>query len=365
MPSSGCGPFWTIIKPPKKIGVLADDWTGAGDVGLAFWRSGFETALWAPVGRGLRPPRRARVWVIDTESRHLPPAAAARRVRLAVRALKAWGAAFLYKKVDSTLRGPVGAELSAFLKATGPGRPAVFVPAHPRLGRTTRLGVHYVHGVPLGRTAAGRDPRAPVRSSRVTDILGPAAAPHLFRVPDVGSVSALSAAARSVLRAGDTRAVGSSALAGVLAAGWGRRRSTMTFPRLPRWVVVSGSAHPASRAQSADGRGRRFKATAVTVLEAPVVPGHPARIAAQLRRRASRFSRGLSPAQRRRTGWWVAGGETAFGLVRLWKMPAWRVAGAVDDGVALLRSEGRAGRWMVPKPGGFGRPHLIWRALGK
>lgn len=312
-----------------------------------------------------RPPRGARVWVIDTESRHVPPTAAARRVRKAVRALKDWGATFFYKKIDSTLRGPVGAELRAFLKATGPGRPAVVVPAHPRLGRTTRRGVHYVHGVPLRRTAAGRDPRAPVRSSRVDALLVRATPPHLFRVPDVGSVAAVNVVARSLIRDGDVRAVGASALAGALAARWGRRRLKKRFPRLPRWVVVSGSAHPASRAQSLDARARRFKNSSVTVLESPAVPGRPDRVAAQLRRRIARFSRGLSPAESRRTGWWAAGGETAFDLVRRWKLSAWRVAGAADDGVALLRSEGRAGRWLVPKPGGFGRPDLIWRVLGK
>lgn len=334
-------------------------------MGLAFWRAGFETALWAPVGGRPRPPRDARVWVIDTESRHLPSAAAARRVRAALRALKDWGATFFYKKIDSTLRGPVGAELGAFLKATDSARPAVFVPAHPRFGRTTRRGVHYVHGTPLSRTAAGRDPRVPVRFSRVASILGKAAPPHLFHVPDVGSVSALNTVARSVARSGDVRAVGASALAGALAARWGRRRSTMNFPRLPRWIVVSGSAHPASRAQSADARSRRFKISTVTMLESPSAIGRPNRIAAQLRRRAARVSRGLSPVEGRRTGWWAAGGETAFGLVRMWKTSSWRVVGAADDGVALLRSGGRAGRWLVPKPGGFGRPDLIWRVLGK
>lgn len=334
-------------------------------MGLALWRAGFETALWAPVGGAPRPPRGARVWVIDTESRHLPPTAAARRVRAAVKALKTWGATFFYKKIDSTLRGPVGAELHAFLKATGPGRPAVFVPAHPRLGRTTRRGAHFVLGTPLARTAAGRDPRAPVRSSRVADILGKATPPHLFRVPDVGSVSDVRAVARSVIRAGETRAAGASALAGALAARWGRRRSIAGFPRLPRWIVVSGSAHPASRAQSADARTRRFKSPAVTVLESPSVWGRPTQVAAKLRRRVAWVSRGLSPAQRRRTGWWAAGGDTAFGLVRAWKTPAWRVAGAVEDGVALLRSADGLGRWLVPKPGGFGRRDLIWRTLGQ
>jgi uncharacterized protein YgbK (DUF1537 family) len=347
---------------------LADDWTGAGDVGLAFWRAGFETALWAPVGGPPRPPRNARVWVIDTESRHLPPAAAARRVRAAVRVLRAWGATFFYKKIDSTLRGPVGPELKAFLDATGPGGAPPVVPAHPRLGRVTRGGVHYVNGVPLKRSAAGRDPRAPVAASRIARLLGQAPAPKLFRVPDVESVPALNALARGLIDAGGTRAVGASALAGALARLWGRPRARPRCPAFSRWVVVSGSAHPASRAQAtflAKRLGRSGERRKTTLLAAPVAPGRAERIAADLRGRARNIERTFSRAVRRRTGWWIAGGETAFGLVRSWKTPAWRVAGAMDEGVALCRAEGPESRWLVTKPGGFGRPDLLWRVLGK
>lgn len=337
-------------------------------MGLAFWRAGFETVLWAPLGGRPRPPRNARVWVIDTESRHLPPAAAARRVRSAVGALKAWGATFFYKKIDSTLRGPVGAELKAFLKATGPGAPVPVVPAHPLLGRITRGGVHYVNGVPLRASAAGRDPRAPVASSRVARLLGQALDPKLFFIPDVSSLSELNALARAGVRAGGSRAVGASALAGALARLWGRPRRNRKGPSLPRWVVVSGSAHPASRAQY-DYLSKRLPRRAgpgdPALFTAPRSRGRPDRVAAQLRERVRRHMGAGSSARLRGTGWWVAGGETAFGLVRLWKAPVWRVAGTVDEGVALCRTEGPDPRWLVTKPGGFGRPDLIWRTLGR
>jgi uncharacterized protein YgbK (DUF1537 family) len=77
--------------------------------------------------------------------------------------------------VDTTLRGPLAAELDAALRAraTGSGRPvcAVAAPAYPGAGRTTVGGIHLVEGIPVADSAAGRDPFTPVPVSRVGDLL--------------------------------------------------------------------------------------------------------------------------------------------------------------------------------------------------
>jgi D-threonate/D-erythronate kinase len=83
--------------------------------------------------------------------------------------------ALLVKRVDTTLRGPLAAELDAALRArsAGTGRPvcAVAAPAYPGAGRTTVGGIHLVEGIPVADSAAGRDPFAPVPVSRVADLL--------------------------------------------------------------------------------------------------------------------------------------------------------------------------------------------------
>ena len=77
---------------------------------------------------------------------------------------------FLYKKTDSALRGNIGAELAALLKACGSAQ-LPFLPAFPQIGRITRNGVHYINGVPVTESPFGKDPFEPVRHSLVTDLL--------------------------------------------------------------------------------------------------------------------------------------------------------------------------------------------------
>ncbi len=153
--------------------ILADDLTGAADAGVEFARAGWRTRA---LGPGWLPAELAgaEVVVIDTASRGLGPAAAYGAVRQAAAALAAAGAQLLYKKIDSTLRGPLGAELDAVLDVlavTGGPALAVVCPAFPAAGRTLAGGVLYVHGVPVAQTASGRDPITPVTESWLPALL--------------------------------------------------------------------------------------------------------------------------------------------------------------------------------------------------
>jgi D-threonate/D-erythronate kinase len=79
----------------------------------------------------------------------------------------------LFKKIDSTLRGNVAAELSALLQARRSGKPAnaklsvLLAPALPAQGRTTVGGRIVVYGVPLEETdiwnAEVRAPQSDIR----------------------------------------------------------------------------------------------------------------------------------------------------------------------------------------------------------
>jgi uncharacterized protein YgbK (DUF1537 family) len=155
---------------PPRLGIIADDLTGANDTGVQFARRGARTIVpfeWhdLPVlGRA------ADVLVLNTASRALTPRAAAQRVRLAAEALRRAGAEMVYKKVDSTLRGNIGAELAALLDVY-PSPLAVLAPAFPPAGRAVRDGVLTVHGTPVHRTAAGTDPVTPVRESHLPSLL--------------------------------------------------------------------------------------------------------------------------------------------------------------------------------------------------
>jgi len=147
--------------------VIADDLTGAADTGVQLVRAGYRTAV-AFRGVAMPPAKNLDAVALDTDSRAMPDGFAAKRVVEAGRAVR--DARIVYKKLDSTLRGPIAAELVAALEATGRDR-AVVAPAFPSAGRTTVDGVQLVHGVPVHETEAKNDPRTPVREGHLPTLL--------------------------------------------------------------------------------------------------------------------------------------------------------------------------------------------------
>ncbi len=151
--------------------IIADDLTGSNDTGVQFARRGVPTVISVDPEHAFdEAGEDAEVCVVDTESRHVRPAEAARRVEQVARAACNRGIGEFYKKTDSTLRGNVGVELAALLRATG-GGVLPFVPAYPQAGRITRGGRHYVRGKPLHETFFAQDPHEPIASSSIPEIL--------------------------------------------------------------------------------------------------------------------------------------------------------------------------------------------------
>ncbi len=116
---------------------------------------------------------------VSTETRNLPPAAA-RRVVADLLDRRGPGGLW-FKKIDSTLRGPVGAELAALL-ARPDARPVLFCPAGFAAGRTVRGGRVFVDGVPLEETAFARDPLVPVAHGAVAALVAASGGPAVAEV---------------------------------------------------------------------------------------------------------------------------------------------------------------------------------------
>mgnify|MGYP000791884948 FL=1 len=140
--------------------MIADDFTGALDTGVQLAAHGIPTQV--VVGQADLSACSSTVLVVDTETRHLPAAKAAEAVARLTRSAVENGVGCIYKKTDSALRGNIGAELAALLKASG-ARNLPFLPAFPQIGRTTKKGVHYIDGVPVNESPFGIDPFEPVR----------------------------------------------------------------------------------------------------------------------------------------------------------------------------------------------------------
>src|SRR5215218_2960098 len=149
------------------VAIIADDLTGAADTGVQLARAGYRTAV-AFRGSPMPPAGDLDAVALDTDSRAMPAGFAAKRVLEAGHAVR--HARIVYKKLDSTLRGPIAAELAAALEATGRHR-VVVAPAFPSAGRTTVDGVQLVRGVPVHETEAKYDPRTPVREGHVPTLL--------------------------------------------------------------------------------------------------------------------------------------------------------------------------------------------------
>lgn len=160
------------------IAIIGDDLTGAADTGVQLVRAGYRTAV---VFRGSSLPVEGDLDAValDTDSRPLPTGFAAERVVEAAHAVR--GTRVVYKKLDSTLRGPVATELAAALEATGRDT-IVVAPAFPAAGRATVGGVQMVHGTPVHETEFADDPKTPVREGHLPSLLADA-------IPKVGVLS--------------------------------------------------------------------------------------------------------------------------------------------------------------------------------
>jgi D-threonate/D-erythronate kinase len=137
------------VTPPDNLRIIADDLSGAAECAAAL-----AAARRAPAPLVLAGDLPASgSWAVDTDSRATDAAAAA-KIMAGVVANAAAGGSCLFKKIDSTLRGHVSAELSAVLAIPGLFEAAILCPALPEQGRTLQHGVLHVHGV-MERDRAG------------------------------------------------------------------------------------------------------------------------------------------------------------------------------------------------------------------
>ena len=153
-----------------KMGVIADDLTGANDTGVQFSKQGLRTIVLTHIQELKDISDRVDVIVLDTESRTLPRSEAYDRAKDAANALVKARVPIIYKKIDSTLKGNIGAELDGVMDASG-SKTVIVAPAFPANKRITVGGYQLVNQVPVSKTEAAQDPLTPVRESHVPTLL--------------------------------------------------------------------------------------------------------------------------------------------------------------------------------------------------
>lgn len=165
-----------------KLGIVADDLTGATTVGVLLARSGLKTAAFFDTDSFARNEVEYPAMVVSSDSRPLPKAEAQQRVSAAVQQLKARGAHYFTKRIDTTLRGGIGYEIDAMLALLPQETVAVVVPAMPQSRRILVGGYSVIDSVALSCTDVARDVRTPVTESWVPGLLADQTQHHVGHI---------------------------------------------------------------------------------------------------------------------------------------------------------------------------------------
>src|SRR3712207_1912317 len=107
----------------------------------------------------------------STDSRGITKEEAYERVKRAINVLKRDEILLYNKRIDSTLRGNIGAEIDAMLEQLEEDRIAVVVPSYPDSGRIVVNNIMLVNGTLLENSDAGRDPKTPIHTSCVEELI--------------------------------------------------------------------------------------------------------------------------------------------------------------------------------------------------
>lgn len=384
------------------IGIIADDLTSAADGGAPFARAGHNVAV--GFGQGASSAPDVDVLALDLDSRRGSPEEAAARVGQAAAILGLLP--LLYLTMDSTLRGHVGVQVAAALRASG-RRTVVVAPAFPAGGRATVGGVQLVDGVPVHRTRFGQDMGHPVRQSRVARLfdglgLGPvvelASTATRGGVPlagvqrdarvivaDAATDADLDALVMGMRGQGSVLWAGSPGLAQALARAHPGTRAPRDQPTATRPLVVVGSLHPSSRAQAAvlvearyartvqfgpaggiwgagcDDAGDGPLVVPLIVHSPSAVSDDPAAVAAILGHAARQLA-----CDGTADGLIATGGDTALAAARALGASGMDLWGEVEPGIPVGTLIGPYPLPVITKAGGFGDDGTLvrlWDAL--
>jgi uncharacterized protein YgbK (DUF1537 family) len=332
---------------------LADDLTGALEVGAKFAARGMTAVVANVVANTSDIPADASVVVINTESRHLAPEDAGN----AVSAVAASNAPIIYKKTDSTLRGNIRTELQALARLYPEARIA-YVPAYPAMDRTVRGGHLYVNGIPVNETSFARDPLNPVTESSVARVIGDGFACTIF---DGETTEDIARAAATILQDPRYRILaGPAALAEAVAEILAIPPHVPDrWPAIRRCLVVNGSLHARSAQQIEYAIESGAVAVADTaswrVLQTDARAGAPLDIAHQTGDKVRDIL-----AEAHFDALLVFGGDTASAILKALGCSRLRPLGELVEGVPISHVEGRDLHF-ITKAGGFGDVDVICR----
>ncbi|MDH5246853.1 MAG: four-carbon acid sugar kinase family protein [Betaproteobacteria bacterium] len=185
------------------LGCIADDLTGATDLGVNLAREGLSVIQVNGVpGSDLDVPVADAV-VVALKSRTIAPADAVAQSLAALAWLRARGAERIYFKYcstfDSTPQGNIGPVTDALRSALGVasnGLPTPATPAYPRNGRTVYLGHLFVGDVLLSESGMRHHPLTPMTDANLVRVLSAQTAGKVGRLSQADLEAGADAARR-------------------------------------------------------------------------------------------------------------------------------------------------------------------------
>ena len=153
----------------QRFYIIADDLTGANDAGVQLSKIGISSTVFLDY-KDSSLQSTEDVAIIDTDSRAMSEGVAYETIYNASSIFRKQGYEQVYKKMDSTLRGNVAAELAALVSVYQP-EIIVVAPAFPKMNRQTINGYQYVNGERVSETEFARDPKTPVKDSFIPNLL--------------------------------------------------------------------------------------------------------------------------------------------------------------------------------------------------
>jgi uncharacterized protein YgbK (DUF1537 family) len=389
--------------------VVADDLSGAAEcaAALAPAASGGGTL----VLKGAFPSSGS--WAVDTDSRAQTAGEAAAVAAVALARAGAGRAPgnLLFKKIDSTLRGNVAAELRAALDVPGLVRAAVVCPALPAQGRTLRQGVLHVSDQSLLHTGGrpldllrllGEVDVRPVLlrpgSARgavglaedLAEAIGGGARAIAIDARDDADLQEIAEALATLCADVPLLAVGSAGLAWALASLLGQAPGRSDQRQLARpggsFVAVAGSFSPVTL-QQVDALAQQPDVHLVR-LAAQTWLGEPNQVAQAMAQARTHGAQGRSvvlaacgsvPAASSRalvqrmagaaepllhgaSTLLLTGGDTARAVLDLLGVERLQVMGELESGICLSRRSAESTS-IVTKAGGFGDRQSLVRVL--
>ncbi|MEO0484551.1 MAG: 3-oxo-tetronate kinase [Pseudomonadota bacterium] len=396
-----------------KIGVIADDFTGASDIALTLAEGGMPTEQYVGIPTG---PSTAEAAVVSLKCRTIPAKEAIALANAACDWLLAQGAAHIIYKVcstfDSTPAGNIGPVTEALATKMG-ARHVLVCPAFPENGRSVYQGTLFVGDVPLNESGMQDHPLTPMTDADLRRVLAGQSRGSVHHIPAATvwqGASALRIAIAALppgqiivdaVRDDDLHTIAGAATAlmtGGSGIALGLPRVLGFAPRPSAWTsdagpaaILSGSCSRATRAQVARYTGPKREITAEDVLDGTVTPAalaawardqaapallyssaDPAVVAAAQRahgteRVATAIETCHAATARALVGQGVtrlivAGGETSGAVVEALAPSGFAIGPRIAAGVPALRSLD-TGLALALKSGNFGGPDFFAEAL--